>query len=80
MTTLTTVTGLIPLALGFGGGGSTNQPMAIAVVGGLSFALVLSLIFVPYIYLYTKGMRNDEDSELFHPMFNNKNGFKTPWD
>jgi HAE1 family hydrophobic/amphiphilic exporter-1 len=80
MTTLTTITGLIPLALGFGGGESTNQPMAIAVVGGLSFALVLSLIFVPYIYLYTKGMRNDDDSELFEPMLgNNKDGFDTPW-
>jgi HAE1 family hydrophobic/amphiphilic exporter-1 len=65
MTTLTTVTGLIPLAMGFGGGGSTNQPMAIAVVGGLSFALVLALIFVPYVYLYTKGMRNASNSELF---------------
>ncbi|MDR2645331.1 MAG: efflux RND transporter permease subunit [Endomicrobium sp.] len=64
MTTLTTITGLIPLAVGFGGGGSTNQPMAIAVVGGLSFALVLALFFVPYIYLYTKGMRNSSSSEL----------------
>jgi HAE1 family hydrophobic/amphiphilic exporter-1 len=64
MTTLTTITGLIPLAVGFGGGGSTNQPMAIAVVGGLSFALVLALFFVPYIYLYTKGMRNFSSGEL----------------
>jgi HAE1 family hydrophobic/amphiphilic exporter-1 len=64
MTTLTTITGLIPLAVGFGGGGSTNQPMAIAVVGGLSFALVLALFFVPYIYLYTKGMRNSSSGEL----------------
>jgi HAE1 family hydrophobic/amphiphilic exporter-1 len=64
MTTLTTITSLIPLAIGFGGGGSTNQPMAIAVVGGLSFALVLALFFVPYIYLYTKGMRNSSSSEL----------------
>jgi HAE1 family hydrophobic/amphiphilic exporter-1 len=79
MTTLTTITGLIPLALGFGGGESTNQPMAIAVVGGLSFALILSLIFVPYIYLYTKGMRNYADSELFQPAFNNKDEFQTPW-
>lgn len=63
MTTLTTITGLIPLAVGFGGG-STNQPMAIAVVGGLSFALVLALFFVPYIYLYTKGMRNSSSDEL----------------
>ena len=65
MTTLTTITGMLPLAIGFGGKESTNQPMAIAVVGGLSFALVLALIFVPYIYLVTKGMRNSKDTELF---------------
>lgn len=67
MTTLTTVTGMIPLAIGFGGKESTNQPMAIAVVGGLSFALVLALIFVPYVYLATKGMKNIRDEELFVP-------------
>jgi HAE1 family hydrophobic/amphiphilic exporter-1 len=67
MTTLTTITGLVPLAIGFGGGNSTNQPMAIAVVGGLSFALILALFFVPYIYLVTKGMRNRDNKELFHP-------------
>ncbi|MCL2144400.1 MAG: efflux RND transporter permease subunit [Endomicrobia bacterium] len=65
MTTLTTIMALIPLAVGFGGKGSTNQPMAIAVVGGLSFALVLALIFVPYVYLATKGMRNADEKELF---------------
>lgn len=65
MTTLTTITGMLPLAIGFGGKESTNQPMAIAVVGGLSFALILALIFVPYVYLAAKGMRNSEDKELF---------------
>jgi HAE1 family hydrophobic/amphiphilic exporter-1 len=70
MTTLTTVTGMIPLALGFGGA-STNQPMAIAVCGGLSFALVLATVFTPYIYLFTKGMRNRKSIELFN---NNNNG------
>ena len=81
MTNLTTVTALAPLALGFGGGASTNQPMAIAVVSGISFALILSLIFVPYIYLYSKGMRNKDNSELFHPISNNQEAAfeKTPW-
>jgi HAE1 family hydrophobic/amphiphilic exporter-1 len=73
MTTLTTITGMLPLAIGFGGKESTNQPMAIAVVGGLSFALVLALIFVPYVYLATKGMRNTEDNELF--VWNNDKQF-----
>ncbi|MCL2390451.1 MAG: efflux RND transporter permease subunit, partial [Endomicrobia bacterium] len=74
MTTLTTITALLPLAIGFGGKTSTNQPMAIAVVGGLFFALILALIFVPYVYLVTKGMRNRNDSELFNPLFPNGNG------
>ncbi len=69
MTTLTTITGLLPLAIGFGGKETTNQPMAIAVVGGLAFALVLALIFVPYVYLVTKGMRNSKDEELLVPLF-----------
>ena len=65
MTTLTTITGMLPLAIGFGGKASTNQPMAIAVVGGLFFALILALIFVPYVYLASKGMRNYREQELF---------------
>ncbi|MDR0724349.1 MAG: efflux RND transporter permease subunit, partial [Endomicrobium sp.] len=60
---------LIPLAIGLGGGGgSTNQPMAIAVVGGLSFALVLALFFVPYVYLVTKGMRNNTNAQRIFPI------------
>jgi len=66
MTTLTTVVGLIPLALGLGEGATTNQPMAIAVCGGLVFALGLALLFVPFIYLYSKGMRNVRDEEIIY--------------
>ena len=66
MTTLTTVVGLIPLALGLGEGATTNQPMAIAVCGGLTFALGLALLFVPFIYLYSKGMRNNHEYEILN--------------
>lgn len=66
MTTLTTVVGLIPLALGLGEGATTNQPMAIAVCGGLVFALGLALLFVPFIYLYSKGMRNNREDEIIY--------------
>ena len=66
MTTLTTVVGLIPLALGLGEGATTNQPMAIAVCGGLVFALGLALLFVPFIYLYSKGMRNKREEEIIY--------------
>ena len=66
MTTLTTVVGLIPLALGIGEGATINQPMAIAVCGGLIFALGLALLFVPFVYLYAKGMRNDNEEEIIY--------------
>ncbi|MCX5778866.1 MAG: efflux RND transporter permease subunit [Elusimicrobia bacterium] len=54
MTTMVTIIDLMPLALGLGKHGSgATQPMAITVIGGLSFALVLSLLFVPLIYRLT---------------------------
>src|SRR5690606_3553656 len=50
MTTLTTVLGLIPMALGWGDGAEVRTPMAIAVMGGLTFCTALTLIFVPVVY------------------------------
>jgi HAE1 family hydrophobic/amphiphilic exporter-1 len=50
MTQLTTVLGLIPLALNLGEGGDMLQPMAIAVMGGLAYSLGLSLFFLPAAY------------------------------
>ncbi|TCO79513.1 efflux RND transporter permease subunit [Marinisporobacter balticus] len=50
MTTLTTVLGLLPLALGIGEGASTQAPMATVVVGGLLLSTVLTLAFIPVVY------------------------------
>lgn len=50
MTSLATVLGLIPMAIGFGGE-STQAPLAIAVIGGLTFSTVLTLFFVPILYV-----------------------------
>ena len=47
MTTLTTVFGMLPLALGIGEGSELMQPLAIAVVGGLSVSTLLTLFVVP---------------------------------
>ncbi|MHB9155253.1 MAG: efflux RND transporter permease subunit [Endomicrobiales bacterium] len=55
MTTLTTIVDLFPMALGLGRGAEATSPMAITVVGGLSFAMVLSLFFVPFVYITIKG-------------------------
>jgi multidrug efflux pump subunit AcrB len=51
MTSLATVIGLIPTALGLEHGTEANQPLALAVVGGLTSSTVLSLFLVPTIYL-----------------------------
>jgi multidrug efflux pump subunit AcrB len=47
MTTLCTLFGLLPLALGLGAGAELQKPLAIAVIGGLSVSTVVTLIFVP---------------------------------
>ena len=50
MTTLTTVLGLIPLALGIGEGAEIRAPMAITVIGGLSVSTLLTLVVIPVVY------------------------------
>ncbi len=50
MTTLTTVFGMMPLAIGLGEGSEMLQPLAFVVVWGLSFSLLVSLILVPSLY------------------------------
>ena len=50
MTTATTVLGLLPLALGMGAGAELRAPLAIAIVGGLLSATVLTLFVVPVLY------------------------------
>jgi multidrug efflux pump subunit AcrB len=51
MTSLATVFGLLPMAIGFGTGGETNAPLARAVVGGLSVSTLLTLFLVPTMYM-----------------------------
>jgi CzcA family heavy metal efflux pump len=50
MTSLAAILGMLPLALAFGAGAELLQPLAIAVIGGLCFALILSLIVTPTVY------------------------------
>jgi CzcA family heavy metal efflux pump len=47
MTTLCTLFGLLPLALGVGSGAELQRPLAIAVIGGLSVSTIVTLVFVP---------------------------------
>ena len=55
MTTLTTVVGMLPLAIGAGAGALLMQPLAIAVVGGLLSAMVLTLFLVPCLYIIVQN-------------------------
>ncbi len=50
MTTLTTVLGLLPLALGLGEGAEVRAPMAITVIGGLLVSTMLTLVVIPVVY------------------------------
>jgi multidrug efflux pump subunit AcrB len=51
MTTIAMAAGMMPSALAFGAGGEFRSPMALAVIGGLIFSTVLSLIFVPAMFM-----------------------------
>jgi len=52
MATLTTVAGMLPLALALGEGSEMLQPLAVTIVSGLLFSLLVSLFLVPSIYRY----------------------------
>jgi CzcA family heavy metal efflux pump len=53
MTTLTTVVGMLPLAIGLGEGSEMLRPLAITIVAGLSFSMLVSLLLVPVLYELT---------------------------
>ena len=63
MTTLTTVLGLLPLALGFGDGGETQAPMARAVIGGLSSSTFITLFFIPAVYSVAESLFRKKKKE-----------------
>ncbi len=58
MTTLTTVCGLLPMALSSGSGAELRRPLAWAIVGGISLATLLTLIVIPILYSVVARERN----------------------
>ena len=50
MTSLTTILGMVPMAVGSGQGAEMWRPLGIAVIGGLTFSTLLTLLFVPALY------------------------------
>ena len=67
MTTLTTVLGLVPMALGLGEGAEIRAPMAITVVVGLSASTLLTLVVIPTLYYLFPGKRGPTAVEAGTP-------------
>lgn len=61
MTALAMIIGMIPMALGLGEGGEQNAPLGRAVIGGLIFATVATLLFVPAVFnlIHTRRIRKN---------------------
>jgi multidrug efflux pump subunit AcrB len=57
MTALAMMIGMVPMARGLGEGGEQNAPLGRAVIGGLLFATVATLTFVPAIFAMLHGRR-----------------------
>jgi multidrug efflux pump subunit AcrB len=63
MTALAMIIGMVPMALGLGDGGEQNAPLGRAVIGGLLFATVSTLFFVPAFFSVLQGVRTHAGQE-----------------
>ena len=68
MTTLTTVLGLTPMALGLGEGGELQAPMARVLIGGLFSSTFITLFFIPTLFLTVERARLSSPEEEFLPI------------
>jgi multidrug efflux pump subunit AcrB len=62
MTALAMIIGMLPMSLGLGEGGEQNAPLGRAVIGGLLFATVATLFFVPVVFSTVHGWREEGES------------------
>jgi multidrug efflux pump subunit AcrB len=63
MTALAAICGMLPLAFALGAGSQMLQPLAIAVIGGLTISMVLSLVITPLVYFLLTRERQSEANE-----------------
>ncbi|MBQ4279003.1 MAG: efflux RND transporter permease subunit [Rikenellaceae bacterium] len=82
MTSLTTILGMVPLALGTGEGSEVWQPMGIAVIGGLTFSTLLTLLVIPVVYSFFGGRaiarERRRNALLYSPSMNGHSHDDTP--
>jgi multidrug efflux pump subunit AcrB len=64
MTALAMIIGMLPMALGLGEGGEQNAPLGRAVIGGLIFSTVATLVFVPVVFsmVHARDKRKSSDT------------------
>jgi multidrug efflux pump subunit AcrB len=77
MTSLAMIAGMVPMSLGLGEGGDQVAPLAIAVIGGLMFSLISTLLLLPLIYHRFQGNKvhssasldpDDKESRYYQPL------------
>jgi multidrug efflux pump subunit AcrB len=66
MTALAMIIGMVPMALGLGEGGEQNAPLGRAVIGGLLFATVATLFFVPVVFAMLRTQKPPSDAAPEH--------------
>nr|WP_249270216.1 efflux RND transporter permease subunit [Neochlamydia sp. AcF95] len=71
MTTLAMIFGMLPIAFGHGPGSESQAPMAMAIIGGLSTSMLLTLIIVPIAYLIAEDLP-EKTSQLFKKLCKRK--------
>jgi multidrug efflux pump subunit AcrB len=67
MTALAMIIGMLPMSLGLGEGGEQNAPLGRAVIGGLCFATVATLFFVPVFFTIVHSSKKDHRPPPVHP-------------
>jgi len=86
MTSISTMAGMVPIALQLGAGSETRSPMAIAVIGGFTTSTLLTLVVVPVFFTYLdqfqgaiaklyRRFKGPDDSEPLHKVLE---PYKTP--